>query len=464
VTGTVRRRAALLVSVAGAMIVALDGTVLVVAQPGLRRDLGASVAQVQWTSTGYLLAVAALLVIAGRLGDRYGHTRLLLIGVLGFGATSAGIALAPGVGWVIGLRTVQGVFGALLQPATLALLRLAYPADRLGTAVAIRTGAIGVAAAAGPVLGGALVAHLGWRAVFVVNVPVALAIAALTFAVRSPAPSRTEPQRIDLTGAALLAAGLAVLVHTVVGVPSRGWTATPTLLGFGAVIGVATALARHERRALNPIVPPVVARSAPVMASMAILLVTTGGMFGALFVATFFLQDVLRLGPFAAGLRVLPLTALMVLGAPVAGAALRRYGPRRTVVVGIVLVVLGIAGMSRLGPSWTVTGATFAVLGAGFATVMVTTTGTVVGDAPPGHAGVVGGLKQTAMNIGPAFGIAVAATMMPLGPSASVASGRGPTMAVLAGLAALGLLPASLLPSRPSPGAQRATTALPDSM
>jgi MFS family permease len=259
VTGTVQRHGVLLVSVAGAMIVAMDGTILIVAQPSLGRDLGANVAQVQWTSTGYLLAVASLLVIAGRLGDRYGHTRLLLAGVLGFGATSAGIALAPGVGWVIGLRTVQGVFGALLQPATLALLRLAYPADRLGTAIAIRTGAIGVAAATGPVLGGALVAHLGWRTVFVVNVPVALAIAALTFAVRPPAPSPAEPSRIDLTSAALLAAGLAVLVHTVVGVPSRGWVATPTLLGFGAAIGVAAVLVRHERRAPHPIVPPVVA-------------------------------------------------------------------------------------------------------------------------------------------------------------------------------------------------------------
>ncbi|MFD7561537.1 MFS transporter, partial [Streptomyces sp. NPDC059835] len=146
------------------MIVALDGTVLSVAQPSLRRDLGASLAQVQWTSTAYLLAVAAFLVVAGRLGDRYGHTRLLFIGVLGFAAASAGIAYAPGVGWVIALRGAQGVFGALLQPATLALLRLAYPPERLGTPVAVRTGAIGVAAAAGPLLGGALVGQWGWRA------------------------------------------------------------------------------------------------------------------------------------------------------------------------------------------------------------------------------------------------------------------------------------------------------------
>lgn len=182
-----RRRIALAASAAGAAIVALDGGVLLVAQPSLQRDLDASVAEVQWTSTGYLVAVAALLVLAGRLGDRFGHRRLLCAGVLGFGAASAGIAVAGSVGWVIALRVAQGVFGALLQPATLALLRLAYPEDRLGRPIAVRTSALAVAAGASPVLGGLVVAHLGWRAVFWINVPVALAIALLTLAVRVPA-------------------------------------------------------------------------------------------------------------------------------------------------------------------------------------------------------------------------------------------------------------------------------------
>ncbi|MGV9569341.1 MFS transporter, partial [Streptomyces nigra] len=115
-------RLALVGSVVGAVIVALDGTVLTVAQPALRRDLDTSFAAVQWTSTGYLIAVASLLVFAGRLGDRYGHHRLFGIGMLGFGGASAGIAVAPDVGWLIGLRVAQGVFGALLQPATLGML------------------------------------------------------------------------------------------------------------------------------------------------------------------------------------------------------------------------------------------------------------------------------------------------------------------------------------------------------
>lgn len=364
-TGAGRPRIALLAAVAGAMIVALDGTVLLVAQPDLQRDLGATVAQVQWTSTGYLLAVAAFLVIAGRLGDRYGHQRLLLVGVLGFGAASAGIAFAPGPGWVIVLRIAQGVFGALLQPATLALLRLVYPPGRLGAAVALRTSAIGVAAGTGPLLGGFLVAHLGWRAVFLVNVPVALTIAALTLAVRVPAMPRARSGRTDLVTAALFAAVLAVLVHSLAGVPERGWAAPRTLLGLVLVVCLAAGLVMRERRSAEPFVPPAVARSVPVVASMAILLVTSGGMFGALFVSTFVLQNSLGLDPLTTGLRVLPLTVLMVLGAPAAHAMLRRYGARRAAITGQVLVVLAIVGLSALGPAgpWMMWSATFAVLG-----------------------------------------------------------------------------------------------------
>ncbi|MGW2999930.1 MFS transporter, partial [Streptomyces sp. NPDC001155] len=142
------RRWTLASSVAGAVVVALDGTVLTVAQPRLQRELGASLAEVQWTSTAYLVAVASLLVFAGRLGDRYGQRRVFALGLLGFGAASAGIGIAPGVSWVIGLRALQGVFGALLQPATLGMLRAAFPPDRLATPLAVRTAAIGLAAAA----------------------------------------------------------------------------------------------------------------------------------------------------------------------------------------------------------------------------------------------------------------------------------------------------------------------------
>ncbi|GAA3512009.1 MFS transporter [Actinocatenispora rupis] len=432
----VRRGLALAASVAGAMLVALDGTILLVAQPRLRTELGAGLSAVQWTSTGYLVAVAALLVVAGRLGDRYGHVRLLATGALGFAAASAGIALAPGIGVVVALRVAQGVFGALLQPATLALLRLAYPADRLGRPVAVRTAAIGVASAAGPVLGGALVAHLGWRAVFVLSAPVAVAVAALALAVRLPAPRRTGA-RLDLVGAALVAGTLAAGVHTLVGIPAYGWASARTLAGLAGTAAAAVLLTWHERRTADPIVPRPVLRSATVTAATAILLLTTAALLGTLFVGTYLLQDRLGLDALTAGLRVLPLTLLMVAGAPVANTALRRYGARRTAAVGVVLVAAGVTALSWTIAAPYVAGVTFGMLGAGFAAVMVTATAAVVGDAPPGYAGVVGGLKQTAMNIGPTLGIAVAATLGTGGPA---------TLPALAAIAALALVPVLRLP------------------
>ncbi|MER6926559.1 MFS transporter, partial [Streptomyces spiralis] len=217
-----RRTAALACSVAGAVIVALDGTVLTVAQPTLRHDLAASYSQVQWTSTGYLVAVASLLVFAGRLGDRYGHRWLFAGGMLGFGAASAGIGLAPGIGWMIALRVAQGVCGALLQPATLGMLRATFPPDRLGMPLAVRTSAIGVAAAAGPVVGGALVAGLGWRAVFFLNIGPALLFGALALALPGREPAPAPRLRLDVPGALLLAAALGCAVHTLVALPDPG--------------------------------------------------------------------------------------------------------------------------------------------------------------------------------------------------------------------------------------------------
>ncbi|MFF5207160.1 MFS transporter [Streptosporangium sp. NPDC000396] len=470
------RRLTLLISVVGAMVVAMDGTVLTIAQPSMQRDLHASFTQIQWTSTGYLIAVASLLVFAGRLGDLYGHRRIFLVGVLGFAASSAGIGLASDVGWVIGLRVVQGVFGALLQPATLGMLRAAYPHDRLSMPIAVRTSAIGLAAAAGPVIGGALAAGPGWRAVFFLNVPPALAIGVAALAVRSPKPRAAARTGLDLPGACLLAVALVCLVHTLVELPETGWTTT-TLLGLVAGAAVGGAFVRHERHAADPLVPPSVYRSAAVTSALGILLSASASLFGALFVATYFLQDVLALDPLASGLRALPLTAAMVLGAPVAGLLLRRYGPRRVAAAATALVALGVALLSRLDQAsapMTIAGC-FLVLGAGFGTVMVIATAVVVKHAPVEAAGVAGGLQQTAMNVGPTLGVAAATSLMTLaapgsgtgraggGPGwtgAAFTSAMSTTLLVLAAVAAAGTLLARRLPRHSGTGsAQPAATA-----
>lgn len=399
-------RLALAGSVTGAVVVALDGTVLTIAQPTLQRDLGGSFGQVQWTSTGYLVAVASLLVFAGRLGDRFGHRRLFGIGMLGFGAASAGIGLAPGIGWVIGLRVVQGVFGALLQPATLGMLRATYPPDRLPGPIAVRTAAIGVAAAVGPLAGGVLVAWAGWRAVFFLNVLPAVALGVLALAAREPKSEPATRARLDLAGALLLAVTLGFLVHALV---SRHWLGTAVSALAGA------AFVRHERRTTNPLLPRAFAGPA-----LGVLVTASATLSGTLFLATYLMQDTLGLDPFQSALRCLPLAVLMVAAAATCPPLLRRAEAGRTTAAAMGVLAAGVLVLSRAsGAAALCVG--FALLGAAFGTVMVAATHVVVRRSPVESAGVAGGLQQTAMNVGPVLGVALAATGVPLATLAAVA-------------------------------------------
>jgi MFS family permease len=433
---TGHRRLTLASSVVGAVIVALDGTVLTVAQPTLQRDLDASFARVQWTSTGYLIAVASLLVFAGRLGDRYGHQRLFAVGMLGFGAASAGIGLAPGIGWVIGLRVVQGVFGALAQPATLGMLRAAYPPDRLRGPIAVRTAAIGLAAAVGPLVGGALVAGPGWRAVFFLGVVPAVVFGVLALVVSGPEPALPRPTRLDLPGALLLAVTLAGLVHVLVTLPDPGWTtAAETALAVGAGI----AFVRHERRAASPLIPPDVVGSPAVGPALGILTAASAALSGTLFVGTYLLQDTLGLDSFHSAMRSLPLAVLVILAAAGCPVLLRRAGARRTTVAAMIVLALGILLLTRASGTLALcTG--FALLGAGFGTVMVAATHVVVRHSAVESAGVAGGLQQTAMNVGPTLGVAAATLLM--GPGGE----RLLPLTVLAAVALAGAVAGGALP------------------
>ncbi|WP_188267994.1 MULTISPECIES: MFS transporter [unclassified Streptomyces] len=479
---TTRRAPVLACSVVGAAVVALDGTVLTVAQPALAHDLGATLGQVQWTGTGYLVAVASLLVLAGRLGDRHGHRRVFATGALGFAAASTGIALAPDIRTVIALRVLQGVCGALLQPATLGMLRTDYPPDRLGTPIAVRTAAIGLAAATGPLVGGAPATAYGWRAVFLLGVPPTLAIGILALATgerpnlreaagrpRPPRrPNRREapgpPRRtakdgpkagspLDPGGALLLALTLGLLVHGLVAVAGTGATAGGTLSCAAALLA-GLLLVRHERRAICPLLPAELLRGRSVVAGLGALLAASAALTGTLFVATWFLQDVQRLDPLDCALRFLPLAALMVPGALLLPSLQRRHGPRRTAAAGAVLLTLGVLLLSRLGADAGAlpVGTGAALLGAGFVTLMVTMTSGVVRAAPESHAGVAGGLQQTAMNIGPALGTAIVTLLVALVPHGGFVPADGAALPALAVLAAL-TLPAVLraCPADPAP-------------
>lgn len=440
------RRWILASSVAGAVVVALDGTVLTVAQPRLQRDLGASFTEVQWTSTAYLVAVAGLLVFAGRLGDRYGQRRVFALGLLGFGAASAGIGVAPGVGWVIGLRAVQGVFGALLQPATLGMLRAAFPPDRLARPLAVRTAAIGLAAAAGPLVGGALVTGLGWRAVFFLNVLPAL-VFGLPALLRPEPPVAGSRTPLDVPGAVLLAVSLSCLVHAL--------TARPvSTAGLVAAALTAAVLVRHERRTASALLPTAIIGSRAAGAALGVLVVVSAALFGALFVATYVLQRRLGLDPLHSSVRSLPLAVLMVASAALCPLLLRRFGARGTTTAATALLALGVLVLSG-ATSAAAFGCAFGLLGAGFGTVMVAATQVVVRRAEVAVAGVAGGLQQTALNVGPAVGVATATALL--------GAGTGRALLALAALAALGVPLSRALPGtdedRPAPGTEKRPSA-----
>ncbi|MFJ4671137.1 MFS transporter [Kitasatospora purpeofusca] len=457
------RRLTLVGSILGAAVVALDGTVLTVAQPSLRRDLDTSLAAVQWTSTAYLVTVAALLVFAGRLGDRFGHRRVFTVGAIGFGAASAGIGFAPGIGWVIGLRVLQGVAGALLQPATLGLLRAVYPAELLARPIAWRTSAIGLSAAAGPLVGGALTAQLGWRSVFLLTVvPAAVAGVSALLVRLPPSGERTAAAPApgagpDLPGAGLLGGALAALVFTLAEVPEHG-PSPAVWLGLAAATALGTSFLRHERRTRHPLLPPAVLRAPTVAPALGVLLTASAALFGTLFLVTYFLQDVLALDPLACALRALPLALAMVVAAPASAALGRGHGPRRTVVAGMSSLTLGILLASGFRPDTPVivTSAAFLLLGAGFGAVMATATTAVVRAAPLGAAGVAGGLQQTAMNIGPALGVAAATTLAAGRPPAEALA---PALLTLAAAAGTGALLATRLPGAHRPAAPESVPA-----
>ena len=215
----------------------IDGSALTVALPRLRAAFGADLAAVQWVLNGYVLALAALTLIGGALADVYGKARMLMIGCLGFGLASAACGLAPSVGWLIGLRIVQGISAAMLTPASLALIGATYPKEERNRAIGVWAAASALTTAGGPVLGGWLTQNFGWPYVFAINPPLALIAAALLL--RFASPDRREPRRFDLVGAAILAGALGALAWALSEIGPRGGSASDWVIGGGVLIGLA---------------------------------------------------------------------------------------------------------------------------------------------------------------------------------------------------------------------------------
>ena len=286
----------------GVMMVGLDGTIVAVANPAIQSHLHASLAGIQWISNAYLLALAVSLIPAGKAGDRFGHKKVFLTGVAGFAASSAAIGLsgsiAGSITLVIAFRALQGVFGAMLQPTALALLRRTFPPDRLNGAIGVWGAVIGASTAAGPIVGGLLVQHIGWEACFYVNVPVGAAALAMSLLVLKETPA-APASSFDIPGIAALAGALFTLIFGLIKGPDYGWASARTLAFLGAAALLGLLFIVRERRARQPLLPLRLFRSASLSAGVMLVVLLMFAMFGAMFFMTFYLENVHGLDPIA---------------------------------------------------------------------------------------------------------------------------------------------------------------------
>ncbi|MFE3789686.1 MFS transporter [Streptomyces goshikiensis] len=398
----------------GVMMVTLDGTIVAVANPAIQKDLGASLADVQWITNGYLLALAVSLITAGKLGDRFGHRQTFLIGIAGFAASSAAIGISGSVELVIGFRVAQGLFGALLMPAALGLLRATFPAEKLNMAIGIWGMVIGASTAAGPIVGGLLVEHVSWQSVFFINVPVG--VIALVFGLVILVDHRAEnaPRSFDVLGVLLLSGAMFSLIWALIKAAEWGWGDSKTVLFLALSVLCFALFALWETRVGEPLIPLGMFRSLPLSAGTVLMVLMAFAFMGGLFFVTFYLQNVHGMSPVDSGLHLLPLTGMMIVGSPLAGAAITKVGPRVPLVAGMVATAVACFGMARLtaGTGTLTMSLWFALLGLGLAPVMVGATEVIVGNAPLELSGVAGGLQQAAMQVGGSLGTAVLGAVM----------------------------------------------------
>lgn len=397
----------------GVVMVGLDASVVAIANPRIAADLNASLPDLQWITDSYLLALASLLIFGGKLGDILGRRRMFLVGVVGFAVASVGIGLAGSVAGVIAMRTVQGIFGALLMPSTLAIVRSSFGPHKLNTAIGIWGAASGVSVAAGPILGGLLVERFSWESVFYINVPIA--VVAVILGIAAIVESRSEGgHRLDVAGILTLSGSLSLIVFGLIKAPEWGWINPQTLaalLGGTLLLGGFIVIERH---AADPLLPLRLFANRSLSIGTAVVTINFFALFGALFFMTLFLQNVQGWSPLQTGVRTLPLSAAMMLAAPLSGVLTERFGPRPAMAIGLTAVAAGLSLLTRLDAAsgFDLIWPAFALLGTGIGLVLTASSDAIVANAPVADAGVAGGLQSTSVQLGAVLGTTILGSLL----------------------------------------------------
>jgi EmrB/QacA subfamily drug resistance transporter len=402
------RRWALGLAAVASFMVALDTLVVSTALTTIRLDLGASVAQLEWTVNAYNLSFAVLLMTASALGDRFGRRRLFAAGLVLFALSSAACAVAPGVGWLIAARTVQGAGAAFVLPLALTLVGAAFPPERRGAAMGAVQGLTGLAVASGPVIGGAVAQGLAWQWIFWINVPIGLL--AVPLVLTRIAESRGGDDALDPRGLGLITGAAVGIVWGLVRGNGAGWASAEVLVSLVAGALLLAGFVAWEARARAPMLPLGLFRSRAFSAGNAAMFLTLASLFAAVFFLAQFLQNGLGYGPLGAGLRLLPWTATLFFVAPVAGALVDRFGERPFLVTGLALQSIGMGWIALIADPGMAYGELVPALmiaGCGVSMALPAAQNAAVNAVDFQSIGKAAGINSTLRELGGVFGIAI---------------------------------------------------------
>ncbi|MDE3723247.1 MFS transporter [Nocardiopsis sp. N85] len=466
--GSPEARWMLTATVLGSGMAFLDSTVVTVALPAIREDLDTGLAGLQWIVNGYMVTLSALILLSGSLSDRFGRVRLFMWGVAVFALASALCVFAPTLEWLVAGRVAQGVGGALLTPGSLAILQAGFREEDRARAIGAWSGLTGVASAIGPFVGGWLVQIGDWRLIFLINVPLALAVLAIAW---FKVPESRDPEaarRLDLPGALLGVAALGGITYALIQWGAVGATAA---VWVGTAVGV-LALALFlvvETRVADPMLPLGMFSSRGFVATNAATVLIYGSLGTLFFLLVIYLQEVAGYSPVAAGAASLPITLLMLALSARSGRLASRIGPRPQLIAGPLSVAAGLWLLSRIGreaPYLTEVLPGVLLVALGLATTVAPLTATVLASVTERHAGVASGVNNTFARGAQLIGVAAIPALAGIvgggetgggAEAGSLIAGFGPAMLVLAGMCVAASLCALLLPRGRMPGAGEAS-------
>jgi EmrB/QacA subfamily drug resistance transporter len=410
VTDSRRGLLTLVATILGSTIVFLDATVVNVALPAISDDLDTGLADQQWVVEAYMLALVALLLVGGSLGDQFGRRRIFLVGLVGFGITSVLCAIAPTSEVLIGARAAQGLAGALLVPGSLAILAATFEGAARGKAVGTWTAWSGIATVIGPAGGGALIEALSWRAIFWINVPIVVVTVALTLHAVEESSDPEADRAIDWTGILLSAGGLGGPVFALIEQPTHGWGAPIVYVPLIAGVALFVAFLVWEARSRHPMLDLALFRIRNFLVTNIETLLVYAGLYGSFFFIALFLQETVGYSPLEAGLATTPVSVLLFVLSPRFGRIATETGPRVPMCVGPIVGGLGLLLLIRIDA-----GASYVtdvlpgliVFGLGLSATVAPLTATALDSVPERQVGVASGINNGVSRVAGLLAIAV---------------------------------------------------------